>query len=628
VCGICGFVIERRPTTDPQAILRAMNTSLTHRGPEDEGIYAGTPAFLGHRRLKIIDLEGGRQPMPNEDGSVVVVFNGEIYNFAELRLTLEEKGHVFRTRSDTEVLVHLWEEVGPDLPGYLNGMFAFAIWDARQQTLFIARDRMGQKPLYYLCAPEAFVFASELKALMLHPAVKKEVDPLSVSKYLMFDCVPSPHTILKNVRKLEPGTTIEYRQGTAVIRRYWDISFPDAHTKGPTFHEAQEEFKSLFSASVQRRLVADVPLGVFLSGGIDSSLVAATMCDLVGAKRVSTFSIGFDDSSFDESTYARTVAQHLGTKHHEKTLKPATMLELLPAILAKLDEPMADASLIPTYFLSAFARESVTVALGGDGGDELALGYPTFQAHKIARWYRFLPGFLQAMVRRIVASLPVSTANISTDYKARQFVAGMEYDRFARHFVWIGSLPPEAQFPLLSRDLPLPSRDLVFEDVGRHLMRCNGRDDFDRLTYLYSKIYMADDILTKVDRASMMHALEVRSPFLDYHVVDFLTSLPTSYKLRGFRSKALLKSAYRTRLPKEILHRKKKGFGIPVARWLVGDLRPWVEELISPDNLDRHNLFQSREVASLWQEHLTGAKDNRKALWSLLVLTLWLRENL
>lgn len=628
MCGICGFVLERRPSYDPGSILRRMNDLLTHRGPDAEGTYQELPVFLGHRRLKIIDLEGGIQPMANEDGSVVVVFNGEIYNFVELRKELEGKGHQFRTRSDTEVLVHLWEEVGPEMPQKLNGMFAFAIWDAASRSVFLARDRMGQKPLYWASLPDVFLFSSELKSLMAHPSVERRLDPLSVSKYLLYDCVPSPHSILADVQKLEPGTCLLYREGGTTIRRYWDITFASADDKVPSRKDAQLELVERIKASVQRRLVADVPLGVFLSGGIDSSAVTALMCELVGSSRVETFSVGFQDASFDESAHAKSVAQHLHTQHHSQTLDAQTMLDLLPGILGRLDEPLADNSLIPTYFLSKFARERVTVALGGDGGDELGLGYPTFYAHKVARWYARLPLFLRAFIQRVVSNLPVSTSNISLDYQARQFVSGMDYDPYARHFVWIGSLPPHMQTSLLMPDFQVEPRERVLEDVGRHLMRVNGRDDLDRLSYLYAKIYMGDDILTKVDRASMMHALEVRSPLLDYNVVDYLTSLPSDYKLRGRKAKAILREAFASRLPKPIIQRKKKGFGVPVAEWLKGELRPWVEELLSPDSLNRHGVFNSREVEHLWRDHLAGTRDHRKPLWSLIVLLLWMRENL
>jgi len=375
-------------------------------------------------------------------------------------------------------------------------------------------------------------------------------------------------------------------------------------------------------------MISDVPLGVFLSGGIDSSAITALMCKIAGPSNVKTFSVGFTSSSFDESNYAKQVANHFGTQHQSQILEAHTMMDLLPGILAKLDEPMADNSLIPTYFLSRFTREHVTVALGGDGGDELCLGYPTFRAHKIAAWYEKFPPFLRAFIARIVHSLPVSTSNISLDYQAKQFVTGMDYNRFDRHFVWIGSVPPTAQGSLLQPDFAPEGTSAIFDDVANHVARCTPRDDFDLLSYLYAKLYMGDDILTKVDRASMMHSLEVRAPLLDPQVVEFLTALPTRYKLKGFTMKHILKETFKDSLPKEILKRKKKGFGIPIAEWLKAEMRPWVEELLSPDSLNRFGVFQPSGVAQLWDNHMAGVQDNRKPLWSIIVLMLWMQENL
>jgi len=628
VCGIAGFVLEKTPSADPRATLKRMADTLVHRGPEDEGFHESRRAFLAHRRLRIIDLEGGHQPQYNEDRNVAVVLNGEIYNFQDIKDGLLQRGHQFKTVSDTEVLVHLWEEMQTSLPDKLNGMFALAIWDERRRQLFLARDRLGKKPLYYSLTPEGFVFGSELKAVLAHPAVQRRLCQAAVSRYLLFDTVPAPLSIVDGVFKLEPGTWLLYQDGNYRIGRYWDMSFPGRDHRPPRFADAKEQFVTLLTEAVRRRLIADVPLGVFLSGGIDSSAVTALMCKVMGPHNVRTFSVGFEDASFDESEHARTVAAHLKTRHSTRRLDARTMLELLPGIISRLDEPLADNSLIPTYFLSGFTREHVTVALGGDGGDELCLGYPTFQAHRIARWYGWLPGFVRAAVRALVGTLPVSTSNISFDYKARQFVRGMEYDRLSRHFVWIGAVPPLEQSALLTPEFAPPDPMSVLDDIGRHAANCTPRDDFDLLTYLYSKIYMCDDILMKVDRASMMHALEVRAPLLDVNVVEFLTSLPTRYKLNGFTMKHLMKESFKGLLPDSILKRKKKGFGIPMADWLKGELRPLAEELFSPSQLARSGVFHAHEVHRLWNEHLTGTRDNRKPLWSLLVLLLWIQENL
>jgi asparagine synthase (glutamine-hydrolysing) len=628
VCGICGFSFERRPDYDGPRILEQMADVIRHRGPDDHGYHIDGPVHLGHRRLSIIDLEGGKQPLSNEDGKVTIVYNGEVYNFAALKDDLIEKGHVFKTVSDTEVLVHLWEEVGTEMPSHLNGMFAFALWDAGKKELFLARDRMGQKPLYWTHNRDGLVFGSELRSLLVHPTVERRLDSVSLGKYMLFDSVPAPGSILEGVNKLEPGTWLLYKDGRTRTSRYWDISFPGKREKPPTFAEAKEELYERMRRSVERRMISDVPLGVFLSGGIDSSAVTALMCDLVGPSNVKTFSVGFANSSFDESEHASSVAKHFGTQHFSEQLEASTMMDLLPGIISRLDEPLADNSLIPTYFLSRFTREQVTVALGGDGGDELCLGYPTFKAHKIARWYGLLPGFIRSLIARLVETLPVSTDNISLDYQAKQFVRGMEYDPVARHFVWIGSVPPRAQSGLFTPDFMTDDPGRLLEDVARHASACTPRDDFDRLTYVYSKLYMCDDILTKVDRASMMHSLEARAPLLDPEVVDYLTSLPTRYKLRGFKMKHILKETFQGRLPDPILARKKKGFGVPVAEWLKGPLRPWVEELFSSASLKQHGVLSTPGVQRLWTDHLAGVRDNRKPLWSMVVLLLWMQENL
>jgi asparagine synthase (glutamine-hydrolysing) len=630
MCGICGFVFRTHPEYDADAVLGRMMRRLAHRGPDADGAWAGEGVRLGHRRLNIIDLEGGVQPMTNEDGRVVTSFNGELYNYLDLRASLEARGHVLKTHSDTETLVHLWEEHGVETPTHLRGMFALSIWDDTEKCLFLARDRMGQKPLYYCETGEGLAFASELTALLEHPAVGRDIDPVSLRRYLLFDSIPAPGTILKGVHKLEPGAWLRWRRDGATQRgRYWDITFPARDHEPPPIAEAAEQLRALLSESTGMRLMSDVPLGVFLSGGIDSSAIVAAMCDHRAGPDVQSFSIGFEDASFDETVHAKTVAQLFKTTHRHKTLTPSVMLDKLPGIMSRLDEPLADGSLIPVFLLSEFTREYVTVALGGDGGDELNLGYPTFQAHKIAGWFGHMPGPIQAAVGAAVRRLPVNHDNISFDYKAKQLVAGMDYHPWHRHFVWIGSLPPEAQHPLLSGDLLAAAADEdVFSIVDHHAANCAPRDPYDLLTYLYSKLYMCDDILTKVDRASMMHSLEVWAPFLDTAVVEFLTSLPTKYKLRGMQMKYLLRRAFRKELPKHILDRPKKGFGVPIAKWIRGPLRQWTEDLLHADAPLEALGLEPKGVRQLLRDHLDGVRDNRKPLWSVIVLLLWYDMNL
>jgi asparagine synthase (glutamine-hydrolysing) len=628
MCGICGFILNQEANFDSHLILNKMTNVLTHRGPDAEGFFESAPVFLGHRRLKIIDLVGGRQPMTNEDGSVIVVFNGEIYNHKTLREQLENQGHNFKSQSDTEVLAHLWEEYGNKLVDQLNGMFSFAIYDMHQAGLFLARDRMGQKPLYYSHQPGGFVFASELTSLMQNPLVPKEIDPASLRKYLLFDSIPSPKSILQNVCKLEPGCSLFFQTNKPTINRYYDISFPHRDAEAPDFDEACGQFRTLVQESSQKRLMSDVPLGVFLSGGIDSSTIVALLSKLMDPKQIKTFCIGFSEGSYDESDYARQIADMFGTTHHQQTLSPKTMIDLVPEIISALDEPLADNSLIPTFLLSKFARQHVTVALGGDGGDELALGYPTFQAHKIARLFGLLPTTLKKTASWMASHLPVSTANISLDFKAKRFTKGLEYDRFTRHFVWIGGLAPDLHNSILTPDYQGQDSEETLEPISTHLARCKPRDDFDALCYLYAKLYMADDILTKVDRASMMNSLEVRAPFLDPDVVQFLTSLPTSYKLHNFSMKHIIKAAMSPYLSDDILKRPKKGFGVPVADWLKGPLKNWAQDILNPNNIKRMGFFDALAVDRLWQEHQNGTIDHRKVLWSLIVFYLWLDKNL
>lgn len=629
MCGICGFVTTSRPDYDPDQVLRAMMTRMAYRGPDESGTWSQPGVWLGHQRLNIVDLSTGQQPMGNEDGRVVTAFNGEIFNHLELREGLEKGGHQFRTRSDTEVLVHLWEELGTGVPEQLNGMFAISIWDQQTRRLFLARDRMGQKPLYYAEVNHGLIFSSELASLMAHPAVSRDLDPVSLRQYLLFSTIPAPATILSGVRKLEPGTWLLWEEGQTRVERYWDINFPPRDQRPPSIPDAADQLRSLLKDSIKKRLMSDVPLGVFLSGGLDSSTLVALLNELVGGPNVETFSIGFSDKSYDETSYAQTVARKFRTRHHHKELSPSAMLERIPRIMGCLDEPLADGSLIPTFLLSETARKKVTVALGGDGGDELLLGYPTFKAHKIASIYSRLPNFFKPGLKSLVNRLPVSMDNVSFDYQAKSFLRGMDYDAIHRHFVWIGAASPEQHHTLLTPDTLASATDAsVFGQLDRHISRVAPRDQFDLLSYVYSKIYMGDTILTKVDRASMMNSLEVRAPFLDYRVVEFLTGLPSSYKLRGFNMKYILKKAMARDLPPEIIKRPKKGFGVPLGSWIRGDLRRHTLDLLSRENLRRVPMLNPDGVTRLLADHLEGIADNRRPLWAIMVLMYWAETNL
>ncbi len=627
MCGITG-ILEATGPVDREA-LRRMAGALQHRGPDDESYYFSEPqaghvsAGFGFRRLSIIDLSGGRQPMSNEDGTLWLVCNGEIYNYQDLRRALEVKGHQFRTHSDVEVLLHLYEDTGAECVNQANGMFAVAIWDTRRQTLFLARDRMGKKPLYYRETPTQFLFGSEVKALLQHPACPRELDPRSLSKYLAYEYVPSPHCIFKGIHKLPAGHTLTWQPGQTRVQRYWDLKFP-ANSDQRGEDEIAEELRERLKEAVRLRLISDVPLGVFLSGGIDSSTVVALMAELRPAAQIKTFAIGFEESSFDESHHARRVAKFYGTDHREDILQPRALLDILPEVAGFLDEPFADASVIPTYLLSRFTRQHVTVALGGDGGDELFAGYPTFAAQRAARFYPVPRGLHERVVQPLAELLPVSHENFSLDFKVKRFLRGAAWRPELRDQVWIGSFTPNEQRELLVNDEEVDE----YEDILNAEKNCSTTNTMERLTYLYCKFYLQDGILVKVDRASMACALEARAPFLDYTFVDFVNTIPFDLKLKGLKSKYILKRAMAGSLPPDILARGKKGFGIPVAKWFRGDLRELLLDTLSEQRIRQQGLFNCQTVGRLVSEHLRGLKDNRKQLWTLFMFQLWYEKYL
>jgi asparagine synthase (glutamine-hydrolysing) len=626
MCGIVGIInFDRDRAVDPQ-IVHAMASELIHRGPDDEGFYFNRNVALGMRRLSIIDLDTGHQPISNEDGSVWVVFNGEIYNFHELRERLLARGHQFSTQSDTEVLVHLYEDHGDDLTLHLNGMFAFALWDERRERLLIARDRMGEKPLYFAQAgDEAFIFASELKSLVTHPLVDRRINLLALRKYLQYEFVPSPHTMIEGVHKLRPAHRLTFEKGGWQTESYWRLSYQEERLKIDQ-DEASEEVTQRLREAVRLRLISDVPLGVLLSGGIDSSAVSALACEAAGG-RVKTFSISFEEKSFDESSYARLVAKHLGTEHYEERFTERDMLDIFPEIPRLLDEPLGDGSLIPTYLLSRFTRRHVTVALGGDGGDEMLAGYPTYAAHRMASYYRLLPKFVrEGLIERAVARLPVSTENLSFDFRAKRFVRGATLPPGTRHTLWMGSFTADQQRQLLTRDiLNAWPEEVVFDEI-RAYDDDNGTGSLDiveQMMKLDANYYLSECVLFKVDRASMAASLETRAPFLDHLLIEFLTRLPMDLKLRGLTGKYILKRAMRERLPREVIDRPKKGFGMPVAKWIKGELKPLVRDTFSPERLTRRGLFNPQYIQRLLDEHERGEADHRKLIWTLLMFEIW-----
>ncbi len=600
-----------------------MTDSLHHRGPDDSGYYFNDFVGLGHRRLAIIDLETGRQPMSNEDGTVWIVFNGEIYNAPDLRPDLESAGHQFRTRSDTEVIIHAYEQHGPDCVEALNGMFAFAIWDQRIQRLMLARDRVGIKPLYYSARDGDFIFASELKAILAYGWGTPELDLTSLNQYLTYEYVPTPRTIFAGIKKLPPATFLLAGEDGDQSRTYWNPAF-NTSDQGVTRQEERqhvEDLKITLREAVRKELLSDVPVGVLLSGGLDSSAIAAMMAQLEGSP-VKSFSIGFEDPSFDESNHARAVAEHLGLEHHELTLTPRTMLDLAPKIAEILDEPFGDSSIVPTYLLSRFTREHVKVALGGDGGDELFAGYSTLQAHRISHLYeRYVPQIIRnRLIPRAVNTLPVSFDNISLDFKARRFLAGQSSEPVVRHHTWLGSFTLAQRQRLLG---PLAQERCARELAYEHLAACPAHDVIDRIMYCDMKLYLEGDILPKVDRASMANSLEVRVPLLNALLLDHVAQLPQNLKLRGLTTKYILRKALDGLVPESIRKRGKKGFNMPVAKWLIGPLKELALDMLSPAGLRRQGLFNGEYVQELMNEHFTRTRDNRKLLWTLLVFQLW-----
>lgn len=612
MCGLAGFVGagERRDLCD-------MVSALAHRGPDGEGLFEDDKfsVFLGHRRLAIIDLEGGQQPMWNEDYTVAVVFNGEIYNHQGLREELVVRGHVFRSHhSDTEVLVHGYEEWGDDLPRRLNGMFAFAIYDLTRKRLFLARDRFGEKPLFYFQSPGLFAFASELGSLTQHRLIERRLDDRALQRYFLFGYLPAPTALYRGCFKLPPGShlTLDIGKGQSTVSRYWQFLLnPDDSLTDESEDLLVEELRHLLMQAVQRRLISDVPLGVFLSGGVDSSTVLAATTTLLPAETVESFTIGFTESSFDESPFARRVATTLGTTHHEEKLDLSSAREMIVDVLARMDEPIGDPSLLPTFMLSKFARKSVTVALSGDGADELFAGYDPFKALAAAQVYaRLVPRMAHRGFCRLADLLPLSNKNMSLDFKVRRTLGGLSYADALWNPVWHGSLEP-AHLEHLFKE-PAPVSELL-SDAIQLWDRDPSLDCVDRTLEFYTNFYLPADILTKTDRASMLCSLEARAVFLDNDLVEFCQRLPNRFKYRDGKRKYILKKAVAGLVPDSVLARPKKGFGIPAAKWL----KEWPLPDIAPVE-GTHTSF----VRKCWLRHRSAKADHRLLLWSWLALQM------
>ncbi len=622
MCGFAGILdFSGAPVPERSAILEGMTRTLLHRGPDDEGYYVDDLVGLGHRRLSIIDVEAGRQPMRNEDGGVWVVCNGEIYNHADLRDVLVKKGHTFRTRADTETIVHAYEEWGADCLERLRGMFAFMLWDRRRRRLFLARDRIGKKPLYYAHVGETLVAGSEIKALLAFPGLDRTLDVEALSDYLSLSYVPREKTIFRHVRKLLPGHYLVADRSGVRVDSYWDIRFAPAPE---TDDAAVERLAALLRESVALRLGSDVPLGAFLSGGLDSSAVVGLMAR-ASASPVITASIGFSDPKLDELAYARLVARHYQTDHSELTVTPAEV-DVLEQLSWYYDEPFGDSSAVPTYYVSQLARRRVKVALSGEGGDENFAGYRRYYFDVRENFLRALfPAVLRRPLFSLVSALYPKADYLPRVFRGKAFLGNLARTPWEAYLHSVSGIAEADKARLLNGDARHALGGYRTAELFHDLYEAaDGTDPLARIQYIDFKTYLPDDLLTKVDRASMANGLEVRCPLLDHRLVEYVAGLPSHMKLNGTQTKAIFKEAVRGLVPEEIVRRKKMGFAMPVAAWLRGGARALVHEHVLANV--PHDLFDPSVVCSLWRQHESGIRDRSTALWEILAFNLWYRR--
>ena len=623
MCGIYGFTTKYHHNEKAE-ILKQMGQTLRHRGPDQSGKYVVSDIALGIERLSILDLEKGDQPIYSNDGNFVIVHNGEVYNYREIRDKLQGLGYSFRSDTDTEVIVNLYQYKGLECLYDLNGMFSFAIYDIANNKLIIARDRFGIKPLYYLNNKSEFIFSSELKGLLAHPHVNPTISADAIDLYLTMEYVPAPFTIYKEIKKLEQGHYLLWSREGLERRKWYEYSYqPKIILKSD--REYVEKLDHLIASSVKLRARSDVPLGSFLSGGLDSSLITYYLSKSVDIP-LKTFNIAFEDSSFDESKYANIVGRHLGTDHNSEVFSASKMLDILPSVWGMMDEPFADASLLPTFLLSHFTRSRVTVALSGDGGDEVFAGYPTYLAHKLAKW---IPDWTIPFIKYGSNCLPVNFNNISFDFKAKQFSKGLGHNPALRHQYWLGSFDNGEKMQGYTNsfnDQLSGHKNLknILEDYMAENTTGNGWE-----SHLYQDMgfLLQDNMLVKVDRSSMANSLEVRVPYLDHNIVEFMASVPSEGKYRLATSKYLLKSLGKKYLPENIVNRSKKGFGIPIANWFCTSLKDRLEEIVQDPNSFINSVFEKKYTSNLMKSHLERKKDNRKLLWTLFVLENWHRTH-
>lgn len=625
MCGICGKVFFDRSRLIERETIEKMSAALRHRGPDDSGVYTSGHVGLGHRRLSIIDLSpAGRQPMANEDESLWLVCNGEIYNFEELRRELAALGHVFRSGTDAEVILHLYEEEGYGCVARLRGMFAFGLWDSRAQTLFLARDRVGKKPLVYTVADNAFIFASEIKALLEDPAVEVAVNDEALHHYLTYQYIPGPQTIFRSIHKLPPAHTLVLRDGRLSLQRYWKLSYGEKCGR-PCETAYVEELTEIFGEAVRIRLRSDVPLGAFLSGGIDSSATVAFMSKSM-ARPVKTFSIGFEESDYNELEYARMVARHFNTEHTEYTVRPDA-LDILPKLVRCYDEPFADPSAVPTYYVAQLTKQHVTVALNGDGGDESFAGYERYVASKFAEVYLRIPCAVRRMlIEKAVGSLPYREHRWSPVRRIKRFIEGCSGDLVQSYLNWMCYFTEDMKARLYTPDFKERVYGIDSPAITAALFRQADADNtLERLLFVDTNLYLPYDLLVKADIACMAHGLEARSPFLDHRLMEFAASLPPRMKLRGRQTKYILKKAFERILPPSVLYRRKMGFGVPLQRWFRNELRELAYSVLLDARTVSRGYFRSDQVRRLLDEHTNLQADHSYRLWALLWLELWHR---
>jgi asparagine synthase (glutamine-hydrolysing) len=626
MCGLVGILGIKAPDEKRRELVHTMAETMIHRGPDGEGYEARADCALGFRRLAIIDVDAASPPFPNEDRSIWSICNGQIYNALDLSEELISKGHRLRTKTDTEVIPHLYEEHGPTLVDRLNGMFAFAVWDEARRRLLLARDRAGEKPLFYWTDGEEFVFASDLRAFLVHPRIPKMLDPVALRRYLTHDYFPAPLSPLQGVRKLPAGHLLIVEDGHVTVKQYWDLAdyFVQPELARRSTADLADELDHRMAQAVRRRSRSDVPFGLFLSGGVDSSSVLSYLAEQRG-DGVPVFSIGHIEKAFDEASMAEITARHFKADFNQLILNESDLADGLRRVGPGLGEPLGDASTIPSHLLALFARQKVKVILSGEGADELFAGYPTYIGNRVAEIYNRIPRpITNVAVKAALKLTPVSMGNIAFDYLLSRFVSAAEQDLVERHHTWFGSYSPEMQHGVLApRVLAALVDDDPFSSARGRLEGKNLPDSLSKLLYMDFTMYLQDDLLTKVDRATMLASLEARAPFLDHDLSEFAAGLPSSLKLKGTSTKDILKKTVRKRLPSDVIERRKRGFNIPFSKWLLHGLGDDLKQRFSVERVEARGLFNPAGIAELLDEHLSQRTDHRKPLFTLLAFDLW-----